>query len=105
MKKIKQKIKSIFKKMFDVKRAKSFDFNTHLEFLDFYLAFENDKFSTYQADDNDFLITVNKEFGRIRLIHRQRTLSELNFIPDSPMVLDIFVKLTIRNFENNSIIE
>lgn len=33
--KIKHKIKSIFKRMFDVKRSKSFDLDSHLEELDF----------------------------------------------------------------------
>ncbi len=93
--KIKQKVKTFFKKLFDVKRSKSFDLDAHLEYLGFYKSFENSSFCTYQ--NGDFYISVNKRTESIKLIQINKTLSKLNFIPESAIVLDVFVKLSLRN--------
>lgn len=90
----KKKFKYLFKKTFDVKRSKSFDFDTHLGYLGFYKSFENSSFCTYDKDD--FYISVNKINESIKLIHVNNTLSKLNFVPDSAIVLDIFIKLSLK---------
>ncbi len=95
--KIKQKLKNLLKKVLDVKRSKSFDFDAHLEYLGFYKSFENSSFCTYQNED--FYISVNKRIKSIKLIQINKTLSKLNFVPNSAIVLDIFVKLSLKELE------
>lgn len=95
--KIKHKTKSIFKRLFDVKRSKSFDLDAHLESLLFFKSFENDKFCVYEK--GNLSIAINKESGKIRVIEDALTLSELNFIPESAIVLDMLVKLTLKNLK------
>lgn len=94
---IKNKLKSTFKKKFDIKRSKSFDLDSHLEELDFYKDFENDFFCNYKKDD--FYVYVNKKQNTFSVLRLNNTLSKLNFIPDSSMVLAMVVKLTLRKFE------
>lgn len=95
--KIKHKIKSIFKRMFDVKRSKSFDLDSHLEELDFYKDFENDSFCYYIK--GDYSIWLNKDLESFHISNNGIILSKLNFIPDSSMVLAMAVKLTLKKFE------
>ena len=99
--KIKHKIKSIFKRMFDVKRSKSFDLDSHLEELDFYKDFENDSFCYYIK--GDYLIFINKKADTFSVsAYGGNPLSKLNFIPDSSMVLAMIVKLTLNKFETTA---
>ncbi len=93
--KIKQKVKYFFKKLLDVKRSKSFDLDVHLEYSGFYKSFEGSSFCTYQ--NGDFYVSVNKRTETIKLIQINKTLSKLNFVPESAIVLDVFLKLSLRN--------
>lgn len=95
--KIKSKIKSTFKKKFDIKRSKSFDLDSHLEELEFYKYFENDFLCSYKKDD--FYVYVNKKENTFSVLRLNNTLSKINFIPDSSMVLAMIVKLTLKKFE------
>jgi len=95
--KLKNKAKSILKKKFDVKRSKSFDLDSHLEDLEFYKDFENDFFCNYKKDD--FYVYVNKKENTFSVLRLNNTLSKINFIPDSSMVLAMIVKLTLKKFE------
>jgi len=97
---IKNKVKSTFKKKFDIKRSKSFDLDSHLEELEFYKDFENDFFCNYKKDD--FYVYVNKKENTFSVLRLNNTLSKLNFIPDSSMVLAMIVKLTLRKFETTA---
>lgn len=95
--KLKNKVKLTFKKKFDIKRSKSFDLDSHLEELEFYKDFENDFFCNYKKDD--FYIYVNKKQNTFSVLRLNNTLSKLNFIPDSSMVLAMIIKLTLKKFE------
>lgn len=96
--KIKNKAKSIFKKKFDIKRSKSFDLDTHLEELYFYKDYENASFCIYKKDNYSILVNKREQTFSIKA-YGGINLSSLNFIPDSPMVLGMIVKLTLRKFE------
>lgn len=95
--KLRNKVKSTFKKKFDIKRSKSFDLDLHLEELEFYKDFETDLYCIYKKDL--YSIFVNKEEETFSLSINEVTLSKLNFIPDSSMVLAMVVKLTLKKFE------
>lgn len=83
--------------MFDVKRSKSFDLDSHLEEIGFYKDFENSFLSIYNRDC--YYIYVNKKESTFSILSLEKPLSKLNFIPDSSMVLAMIVKLTLKQFE------
>jgi len=97
---MKQKIKSTFKKKFDIKRSKSFDLDSHLEELEFYKDFETDLYCIYRKDS--YTVFVNKEKETFSVCAYEVTLSKLNFIPDSSMVLAMVIKLTLIKFETTA---
>lgn len=96
--KIKQKIKSTFKKKFDIKRSKSFDLDFHLEELEFYKDFETDSFCIYRKEFYSVFVNKKEETFSISA-YGGNPISKLNFIPDSSMVLAMVVKLTLKKFE------
>jgi hypothetical protein len=95
--KLKNKMKSIFKKKFDIKRSKSFDIDAHLEELEFYKDFENDSFCYYVKEC--YSLCLNKNMKTFYISNNGIILSKLNFIPSSSMVLSMVVKLTLKQFE------
>ena len=98
---IKNKVKSTFKKKFDIKRSKSFDLDSHLEELDFYKDYETDSFCIYRKDF--YMIFINKKADTFSVsAYGGNPLSKLNFIPDSSMVLAMIVKLTLNKFETTA---
>ena len=98
---IKNKVKSTFKKKFDIKRSKSFDLDSHLEELEFYKDYETDYFCIYRKDF--YIISINKTEETFSIsAYGRNPISKLNFIPDSSMVLAMVIKLTLKKFETTA---
>ncbi len=99
MKKIKQIVHNFVKKILDVKRSKNFDLSNHIAMHhDFHIHRINDDFTVYvKSDDNKLLFFLNKKSKYVELVHNKRLVSKYNFIPESPLVIDVFINLTLKN--------
>ncbi len=100
MKKVINGIKYFFKRRLDVRRAKNFDIIGHLALYHFfYISTENDTFYVLQKDNRKALVLINKKQQYIELIYRSKLQSRFNFIPESPIVADVFMNLSMKNLK------
>ena len=89
-------LNKIFKKA-DIKHKNNFDLDSHLAAYNFVVY--SDKTNVKIYTNNRISIIVNNDKNTFQIIHGKELINKLNFIPNSPLILDVIITKTILNVQ------
>lgn|ERR1035437_876347 len=87
-------LNKVFKRA-DFKHVNNFDLDRHLAAYNFVVYSDKNNIKIYT--NNRISIFVNNDKKTFQIIHKTELINKLNFIPNSPLILDIIITKTLNN--------
>jgi hypothetical protein len=79
----------------DLKHGNNFDLDRHLAAYNFVVYSDKNNIKIYT--NNRVSILINNDKKTFQIINKTELINKLNFIPNSPLILDIIITMTLNN--------